>query len=106
MVSRGAGFKDKLLAEKEAERVIRIVDAEMELLGSVAERKWLGNDDPRKVMCAAMVKRRTAVKNDWLGQPTADGPSCGHEAVADPHSEGSERPKILKKYEKIFYFKA
>ena len=73
------GFKDKLLGlmnkagarirdrgnlaraavrahdEKEAERIVRIVGAEMELPGSAAELELLRKGDPRKVMCAAMV---------------------------------------------------
>ena len=84
------GFKDKLLGlmdkagarirdrgnlagaavrahdEKEAERIIRIVGVKMELPGSAAELELLRKGDPRKVMCAATVKRRTSVKNDWL----------------------------------------
>ena len=40
---------------KEAERLIRIVGAEMEMPGSAEELELLRKGDPRKVMCAAMV---------------------------------------------------
>ena len=46
--------------EKEAERIIRIVGAEIKLPGSAAEFELLRKGDPRKVM------RRTSVKNYWL----------------------------------------
>ena len=49
--------------EKEAERIIRIVGAEIKLPGSAAELELLRKGDPRKVMRAALVKRRTSVKN-------------------------------------------
>ena len=52
--------------ENEAERIIRIVGAVMELPGSGAELELLRKGDSRRVMCAATVKRRTSVKNDWL----------------------------------------
>ena len=49
--------------EKEAERIIRIVGAEIKLPGSAAELELLRKGNPRKVMRAALVKRRTSVKN-------------------------------------------
>ena len=52
--------------EKEAERIIRIVGAEIKLPGSAAELELLRKGNPRKVMRAALVKRRTSVKNYWL----------------------------------------
>ena len=30
------------------------------------------------------------------GQPTEDGPFCGHEPVGEPNSEGSKEPKNSK----------
>ena len=61
-----AGSAVRAHHENKAERIIRIVGAEMELPGSAAERELLRKGDPRKVMCAAMVRRCTSVKNDWL----------------------------------------
>ena len=114
------GFKDKLLEligkagakirdrgnlagaavrahdEKEAERIIRIVGTEMELPESAADLELLRKGDPRKVMCAAMVKRPHIGEERLAGQPTADGPSCGHEPVGKPDSEGSKEPKNFK----------
>ena len=120
------GFKDKLLGlmdkagarirdrgnlagaavrahdEKEAERIIRIVGAEMELPGSAADLELLRKGDPRKVMRAALVKRRTSVKNDWLasrlrmGHPAAMCQSVSR-TLKDPKNQ-----KSPKKYDKIF----
>ena len=88
--------------ENEAERIIRIVGAEVALPGGAAELCLLRKGDPRKVMCAAIVKRRTSVKNDWLasrlrmGHPAAMSKLVGR-TLKDPKSQ-----KILKKYDKIF----
>ena len=120
------GFKDKLLGlmdkagakirvrgnlagvavrahdEKEAERIIRIVGAEMELPGSAADLELLRKGESSKVMCAAMVKRRTSVKNDRLASRLRmDHPAAMSQLVSrilkDPKSQ-----KFLKKYDKIF----
>ena len=78
------------------------VGAEMELPRSAAELELVRKGDPRKVMCAAMVKRRTSVKNDWLasrlrmGHPTAMSQLVSR-TLKDPTSQ-----KFLKKYDKIF----
>ena len=88
--------------EKEAERIIRIVGAEMELPGSAADLELLRKGDPRKVMRAALVKRRTSVKNDWLasrlrmGHPAAMCQSVSR-TLKDPKNQ-----KSPKKYDKIF----
>ena len=55
-----AGAAVRAHGESEAERIIRIVGAEMELPESVAELELLRKGNPRKVM------RRTSVKNYWL----------------------------------------
>ena len=39
------------------------------------------------------------------GQPTADGPSCGHEPVGEQNLKDLKSQKILKKYDKIFNYK-
>ena len=119
------GFKDKLLGlmdkagarfrdrgnlagaalrahdEKEAERIIRIVGAEMELSESATELELLKKGDPRKVMCAAVVKRRTSVKNDWLASRLWMGHSAAMSQLVSRTLKDPKSPKILKKYDKI-----
>jgi hypothetical protein len=36
-------------------------------------KKQFGNSDPRKVVCAALVKRRTSVNNEWIAERLAMG---------------------------------
>ena len=120
------GFKDKLLGlmdkagakisdrgslagaavrahdEKEAERIIRIVGAEMELPGSAADLELLRKGDPRKVMCAATVKRRTSVKNDWLPIRLRMCHLLALRQLVSRTPKDLNSQKILKKYDKIF----
>ena len=85
MDKAGARIRDRgnlasaaLLAhdEKEAERIIRIVGAEMELPESAAELEVLKKGDPRRVMCVAIKKRRTSATSDWLASRLRKGHSA------------------------------
>jgi hypothetical protein len=120
------GFKDKLLElidkagakirkrgsvagaavrahdESEAERIIRIVGAELELPGSAAELELLRKGDPRKVICAAVVKSRTSVKNDWLASRLRMGHPAAMSQLVSRTLKDPKTWKILKKYEKLF----
>ena len=120
------GFKDKLLGlmdkagarirdrgnlaraalrahdEKEAERIIRIVGAVMELPGSAAELELLRKGDPRRVLCAALVKARSSVKNDWLASRLRMGHPAAMSQLVSQTLKDPKSQKILKKYDKIF----
>jgi diacylglycerol kinase family enzyme len=48
---------------------------------AMEELKHLKKSDPRKVVCAALVKRRTSVSNDWFAERLA----MGHPASMSQH---------------------
>jgi REP element-mobilizing transposase RayT len=103
------GFKDKLLGmidkagakirkrgsvagaavsahgKSEAERMIRVVGAELGLPESKEELAMLRKSDSRKVICAALVKRHTSMANDWLAK---------HLSMGHPASIGGVGPWI------------
>ena len=91
--------------ENEAERIIRIVGAEMELPESAAELELLRKGDPRRVMRAATVKRRTSVKNDWLASRLRMGHPAAMSQLVSRNLKDPKRQKNLKKYDKIFHSK-
>ncbi len=55
-------------SESEAERMIRVVGAGLGLLESEEDLNLLRKGDPRKVICASLVKRHTSMTNDWLAK--------------------------------------
>ena len=73
----------------------------MELPESEADLELLRKGAPRKVMCAAMVKRRTSVKNDWLASRLWMGHSAAMSQLVSRTLKDPKSPKILKKYDKI-----
>jgi putative transposase len=117
------GFKDKLLAlldktadrlrgkksyagdavrahhQGEAERILSILAKELGLPDSREELKHLKKSDFRKVVCAALVKRRTSVSNEWIAERLA----MGHPASMSQHvNRMRKEPKAdrqLKKHE-------
>lgn len=86
---------------REAERIVAVLSAELGLPEPRAELALLKKSDPRKVICAALVKSLTAVDNDWvtgrlsMGHP-ASMSQLVHRLLRDPKAG-----KHLKKYEKI-----
>jgi hypothetical protein len=123
------GFKDKLLGlidtasakltkqgsvaeaairahgEGEAERIIRVIGAELGLPDTTEELRALRKGDPGKVICAALVKANTSVTNEWL---TARLCMWHPAAMCQLVSRARKDPKIqkiLKKQEKTFRFK-
>ena len=96
------GAPVRALHEKEAERIIRIVGTEMELPGSAADLELLRKGAPRKVMCAAMVKRRASVKNDWLASRLRMGHPAAMSRLVSRALKNPKIQKIKKKYDKIF----
>jgi len=93
------GFKDKLLAmvdkararirkpgnhaggavvahrQQEAEQIIRVMAARLGLPGGTAELAKLRKGHPDKVRCAAMLRLRTAMENQWIAARLAMGGS-------------------------------
>ena len=93
------GFKDKLLAmvdkarakirkpghhaggamaahhQQEAERIIRLMGARLALPPRTTELAKLRKGHPDKVRCAALVRLRTAMENDWIAARLAMGGS-------------------------------
>lgn len=84
----------------EAERILSILAEELGLPESREELNNLKKSDPRKVICAALVKRRTAVSNDWITERLA----MGHPASMSQHVNRMRRErkaaKLLKRHEK------
>ena len=117
------GFKDKLLGlldktveklrgknshagdavrahhQGEAERILSILAGELGLPETRNELMNLKKSDPRKVICAALVKRRTAVSNDWIAERLA----MGHPAAMSQHVNRMRKepkaPKRINKHE-------
>ena len=54
-------------------RIPPILAGELGLPESRKELERLKKGDPGKVVCAALVKRRTAVSNDWIAERLAMG---------------------------------
>ena len=52
-------------------------------------------------MCVAMVKRRTSVKNDWLGSRLRMGHPAAMSQLMSRTQKNPKSQKILKKYDKI-----
>lgn len=117
------GFKDKLLGllektagrlrgkeshagnavrahhQAEAGRILSLLACELGLPNSRADLERLKKSEPRKVLCAALVKRRTSVNNEWIAGRLA----MGHPASMSQHANRMRRdPKAarsLKKHE-------
>ena len=88
--------------EKEAERIIRVVGADLGLPQSVEELRRLRKGDPRKVLCAALVKGRTSMKNEWLVNRLCMGHPAAMSQLVSRARKDPKTLKIMKKYEKTF----
>lgn|GEM_PF-4691121 len=60
----------------------------------------LRKNDPRKVLCAAMVKNRTAVPNEWITERMAMGHPASMSQLVHRLRKDSYAANQLKKYEK------
>ena len=83
----------------EAERIISILARD---LGLPATQEDLGNlkkSDPRKVVCAALVKRRTSVSNDWLAERLTMGHPASLSQQVNRMRKEPKAAKQLKKHE-------
>ena len=78
--------------ESEAERNIGLVGAALEPLRSMEELGALRKGDPRKAICAALVKAHTSMDNHWLAQRLVHWLPCRDESIGQPSSEGRKEP--------------
>lgn len=86
--------------ESEADRIIRVVGAELGLPERKEELGLLRKSDPRKVICASVVKGLTSVRNDWLAKRLGMGHPAGMSQLVKRARRDSKTLKILKKYER------
>jgi len=87
--------------EREAQRIIRVVGGALGLPQSADELQRLRKDDPRKVMCAALVKGRTAMSNEWLAKRLAMGHPASRTQLVNRLRKDGKNQKTLNKHEKI-----
>ena len=97
-----AGAAVRAHGESEAERIIRSVGTELGLPESAEELGLLRKGDLRKVICAALVKGRTSMKNDWLAKRLCMGHPAAMSQLVSRILKDSKSLKILKKHEKKF----
>ena len=88
--------------ESEAERIIWMIAAELSLPKSAEELDLLRKGDSRKVICAALVKSRTSVKNDWLASRLRMGHPATVSQLVSRTLKNPKSLKILKKHEKTY----
>jgi len=87
--------------EKEAERIIAAVGAALGIPTVLDELMRLRNGDSNKRICAAMVKRNTAVGNAWLAKHLAMEHSAHVNRLVNRRRRNAKDLKILKKYENL-----
>ena len=81
----------------EAERIVSILASELGLPDSREELERLKKSDPRKLVCAALVKRRTSVSNEWIAERLA----MGHPASMSQHVNRMRKdPKTARQMKK------
>lgn len=95
-----AGDALRAHGQSEAERVIAALSKELGLPKSPDELMLLKKGDPRKVVCAALVKARTTVSNDWIAQRLAMGHPASMSQLVHRMRREPKGEKRLKKYEK------
>ena len=97
-----AGAAVRAHGESEAERIIWMIGAELSLPKSAEELDLLRKGDSRKVICAALVKARTSVKNDWLASRLRMGHPAAMSQLVSRTLKDPKSLKILKKHEKTY----
>jgi hypothetical protein len=78
---------------------------ELGLPESREELMRIRKNDPRKVVCAAMVKSRTAVENDWIAGRLAMGHPASMSQLVHRMRRDPKASKQLKKHEKTLKIK-
>ena len=97
-----AGAAIRAHGESEAERIIRVVGAGLGLPESKEELDILRKGDPRKVICAALVKRHTSMANDWLAKRLSMGHPASMSQLVNRMRKDEKSLSVFKKYEKTF----
>lgn len=100
---RGSLAGDAIRAhhQSEAERIIAVLGKELGLPESAVGLRLLKKGDPRKVACAALVKSRTAMSNEWIAQRLAMGHPASMSQLVHRMRKQPKESKRLKGYEKI-----
>ncbi len=86
--------------EIEAERIIRRAGGELGLAESVEELRLLRKGDSRKVICAALVKGLTSVKNDWVARRLCMGHPAAMSQLVNRTRKDPKKLKLMKKLER------
>jgi hypothetical protein len=98
----GAGAAIRAYGEGEAERIIRVIGAELGLPETIEGLRALRKGDPGKVICAALVKANTSVTNGWLTARLWMGHPAAMSQLVSRARKDPKIQKILKKHEKTF----
>lgn len=87
--------------ESEAERILGVVGARLDLPLLREELALLKKSDRRKVICAAVAKSRTAVSNDWLAERLSMGHPSYVSTLVQRVRRDKKEQRILKKYDQV-----
>jgi hypothetical protein len=88
--------------ESEVERVLQIAGSGLGLPESREGLVLLRKGDSRKVICAALAKEHTSMKNDWLAKRLCMGHPAAMSQLVNRARTDPANLKILKKLEKTF----
>jgi putative transposase len=97
-----AGAAVRAHGESEAERIIRMVGAELGLPTGEEGLRALRKGDPGKVICAALVKGHTSMTNEWLAKRLCMGHPAAMSQLVNRMRKDPKMLKTTKNYEKIF----
>ena len=86
--------------QQEAERIIRLTAGCLGLPAAVADLARLRKGDPAKVTCAALVRLRTAVPNDWIAARLAMGGSTYVSSLVNRILKDPKARRALAKHER------
>ena len=104
MTKRGsvAGAAVRAYGERAAERIIQAVGDGLGLPRTEVELCVLRKSDPRKVICATLVKRHTAMDNAWLAKRLCMGHPAAMSQLVNRMQKDKKNLKILSQHEKMF----
>ena len=96
-----AGAAVRAHNEIEAERILGVVEAALDLPLLREELGLLKKSDGRKVICAAVAKSRTEVSNDWFVERLEMGHLSYVSTLVQRMRRDKKEQKILKRYDNI-----
>ena len=102
LLKKGSHAGDAVRAHdrNEAERIVSVLTVELGLPASRKELMLLKKSDPRKVVCAALVKSRTTAGNDWIAERLVMGHPASMSQLVHRMRRNPKESKRLKRYEK------